>query len=224
MDKLSFSARIRNAKNTIFTEICGEALEKGGNGRSGYYPIKTIMRIANKYFCEYGVDLDISIESESIVAIWHDDFSDSTRTSTYAVPDIKKIERLASMQNTVQSTGAVLTYYRRYGLTCALGLPATDLLENSPPKKQNKPTKPAQTDISNVPNPEPHENNYAEDRRITEKQLKLLFARMKGKLTEDQLKAWYLKRYGTVLESKKNLKNSELELILNKLDKMEVTQ
>lgn len=206
MDKLSFNKRIALTKKETASLIQAESLDKGGNVKSGYYSIKTIMYHLNQIMDKYDIDIDIIISGKVISCIWIDCLSEATRVVPIELKEIHEIERLAAMQNIIQSQGAVLTYYRRYAITNMLNLNATDLIENNPPQKPNKPVQ------------KPTENQTI-PKTVSEAQLKRLFAIMnkKGKTKEDIDK--YLKaKKSWKIDSTKKLCKSQYDELVKKLE------
>lgn len=206
MDKLSFNKRIALTKKETASLIQTESLDKGGNVKSGYYSIKTIMHHLNQIMDKYDIDIDIIISGKVISCIWIDCLSEATRVIPIELKEIHEIERLAAMQNIIQSQGAVLTYYRRYAITNVLNLNATDLIENNPPQKPNKPVQ------------KPTENQTI-PKTVSEAQLKRLFAIMnkKGKTKEDIDK--YLKaKKSWKIDSTKKLCKSQYDELVKKLE------
>jgi len=190
MDKLSFNKRISLVKQEVFTAVQSEDLDKGGNSRSGYYSIKTIMTNLNKVMNKYDIDMDIVMDGKIISCIWVDCLSELTRVVPIELKPIEEIERLAAMQNIIQSQGAVLTYYRRYAITNCLNLNATDLIEN----QSAKPT------------------------TVSEPQLKRLFAIMKSKnKTEEDINKYISKKWN--LKSKKELTTDMYNDLVGALEK-----
>lgn len=201
--KLSFNKRISLTKKEVFDLVQSDGLDKGGNGRSGYYSIKTIMSNLNKTMDKYDIDLDVDISGKVISCIWLDCLSEATRIVSIELKPVDEIERLASMQNIIQSEGAVLTYYRRYAITNCLNLNATDLIENfaSNQQKPTQPTKPK------------------EPTKVSEPQLKRLFAIMnkKGK-TEENINT-YIKAKKWPIHSKKDLTIDMYDVLVKALEK-----
>lgn len=224
-NKLSFFKRIALTKSELFTNIQSEDLDKAGNNRSGYYSIKTIMLHLNPIMTKYDLDFDIIISDKLARFIWIDTETEKTREITLELKPMSEIERLASMQNIVQSGGAVLSYYKRYLLTTALNLNSTDLIENSPSNqnqgknqnnknqsgKQGQTTQPEKTDKTPV--------------LASEKQLKAMFALMgqkgvsKGKMKEEFKKQYNIDsssqlntiQYNNVMTYLKGLKDKPKE-------------
>lgn len=206
-NELSFNKRIALTKKEVFELVQREQMDKAGNGKSGYYSIKTIMSAFNSVSDKYNVDLDIQImqsidECALIDCTWIDCMSESTRTIKLdCLKAIAKIERLAAMQNIIQSQGAILTYYRRYALTNVFGLNATDLIENSVAQKQA----PAQ--------------QQNKDYKISEKQQKFLFAKSSEReISKEQIKEYLKKSFN--VESSKDLTKSQMDKMLSDLEKM----
>lgn len=220
MEKLSFNKRIARTKMEVAPLIQAEDLDKAGNTRSGYYSIKTIMSNLNAVMDKYDIDIDLNIAGKIIYCTWIDCESEATRVVTIELKPIDEIERLASMQNIIQSQGAVMSYYRRYALTNVLNLNATDLIENSTNvnnKPQNKP-QPATQPTQNTPKPQPAQS-APQAKIVNEAQLKRLFAIMnsKGK-TEADINA-YIKAKKWPIQSKKQLTIDMYDLLINALEK-----
>lgn len=215
MEKLSFNKRIARTKMEVAPLIQSEDLDKAGNTRSGYYSIKTIMSNLNVVMDKYDIDIDLNIAGKIIYCTWIDCESEATRVVTIELKPIDEIERLASMQNIIQSQGAVMSYYRRYALTNCLNLNATDLIENSTNVNNKKPaTQPTQ----NTSKPQPAQP-APQAKIVNEAQLKSLFAIMnsKGK-TEADINA-YIKAKKWPIQSKKQLTIDMYDLLINALEK-----
>lgn len=205
--KLSFNKRIALTKKEVFNLIQVEPLDKAGNDKSGYYSIKTIMAHLNPVMDKYDIDIDtIIISTGTISVIWIDCLSELTRCIPIDLKPVADIERLASMQNIIQSEGAVMTYYRRYALTNALNLNATDKIENAQPQdKQNNNTQ------KNQPN---------EPKKVSDNQLKRLFAISNKKgFTESDINKWIGKKFKKT--SKKELTMSEYDVLVKALEDKE---
>lgn len=207
--KLSFNKRIALTKKEVFDLIQVEPLDKAGNDKSGYYSIKTIMAHLNQVMDKYDIDVDtIIVSTGTISVIWIDCLSDLTRCIPIDLKPIADIERLAMMQNIIQSEGAVMTYYRRYALTNALNLNATDRIENAPNQPQNKQN-------NNIQKPQPTTPN--EPKQVSEAQLKRLFAISNKKgFTEADINKWIGKKFNK--KSKKELTMSEYDILVKALE------
>lgn len=207
-DKLSFNKRIALTKKEVFDLVQSEDLDKAGNTRSGYYSIKTIITNLAPIMDKYDIDLDVIVSGKVISCIWVDCLSEATRVVPIELKPVGEIERLAAMQNIVQSEGAVLTYYRRYAITNCLNLNATDLIENTPSNQKNKPGGKKQPD----PQPEPT--------KASDKQLKMLFEICKKKnISDSKLMANIKKTYG--LEDKKDLNQEQFNAVIKFLNGLE---
>jgi len=207
-DKLSFNKRIALTKKEVFDLVQSEDLDKGGNAKSGYHSIKTIITNLAPIMDKYDIDLDVIVSGKVISCIWVDCLSEATRVVPIELKPVDEIERLAAMQNIVQSEGAVLTYYRRYAITNCLNLNATDLIENAPSNQKNKPDRKKQSD----PQPEPT--------KASDKQLKMLFEICKKKnISDSKLMANIKKTYG--LEDKKDLNQEQFNAVIKFLNGLE---
>lgn len=195
--ELSFFKRIALCKQEVFEGVQSEDLDKAGNNKSGYYSIKTIVTHLNPAMNKYDIDCDIVISDNLATFIWIDCNSDKTRTITLELRPMSTIERLASMQNIVQSAGAVLSYYKRYLFTTVLNLNSTDLIENSP-SNQNK-TQNQKSGQTGQDKPEPPVQKLA-----NESQLKAMFTLMNIKgVTKEAMKKSIKKQYN--IDSSKQL-------------------
>jgi len=216
--KLSFNKRISLVKQEVFTAVQSEDLDKAGNAKSGYYSIKTIITHLNIAMNKYDIDLDVIVSGKVISCIWVDCLSESTRVVPIELKPIDEIERLAAMQNIIQSEGAVLTYYRRYAITNCLNLNATDLIENTPSNQNNQrnqnQNQQQKTQPTNQNKPEPKKPAV-----VSEPQLKRLFAIMnnKGKTEEDINK--YIKAKKWPIQSKKELNVDMYNTLVKALEK-----
>lgn len=217
MDKLSFNKRISLVKQEVFTAVQSEDLDKAGNTRSGYYSIKTIVTHLNVAMDKYDVDLDLSIAGKIIYCTWIDCLSEATRIITIELKPIDDIERLAAMQNIIQSQGAVMSYYRRYALTNCLNLNATDLIENAT-NVNNKPQQkqqPIQNNPQPVAQPAPIQSKL-----INDAQLKRLFAicNKKGK-TEIDINNYLKAKKSWKITSKKQMNQEQYNELCKALEK-----
>jgi hypothetical protein len=209
--KLSFNKRISLVKQEVFTAVQSEDLDKAGNARSGYYSIKTIITHLNIAMNKYDIDLDVIVSGKVISCIWVDCLSEATRVVLIELKPIDEIERLAAMQNIIQSEGAVLTYYRRYAITNCLNLNATDLIENTPSNQNNQRN---QTQPTNQNKPEPKKPAV-----VSEPQLKSLFAIMNNKdKTEEDINK-YIKAKKWPIQSKKELNVDMYNTLVKALEK-----
>lgn len=193
---LTFFKRIALTKKEVFELVQLEDLDKAGNNKSGYYSIKTIVNALNPTMDKYDLDCDIVISDKLATFIWLDCLSDKTRSITLELKPISEIERLASMQNIVQSNGAVLSYYKRYLMTTALNLNSTDLIENSPSNQnKNQNQKSGQTGQDKPEQP---------PKLANESQLKTMFTLMNIKgVTKEAMKKSIKKQYN--IDSSKQL-------------------
>lgn len=208
MEKLTFRKRIALTKVECFTNIQEKELDKAGNAKSGYYSLKTIFQSLNPIMCKYDLDIEIDIKGKYINVIWYDCLSDSSTVVELEVKPLEEIERLASMQNIVQSQGAVISYYRRYALTNALNLNATDILENAPPQQQQQQK---QT--------QPQQQKQKQQKQVSEAQLRRLYAIMKNKdKTDEDINSWIMKKYK--INSKKELTMEQYEELCQALEKI----
>lgn len=226
-EKLSFNKRIALTKCEVFNLIQDEDLDKAGNGRSGYYSIKSIMSHLSKTMLKYDIDLDVVMSGKIVTCIWIDCVGEATRVIPIELKPIEEIERLAGMQNIIQSQGAVLTYYRRYAITNLLNLNATDLIENqqpikpNQPNKQNKPNQPKQPQKQQQPQPnKPNQPKQQPQPIITNTELAEMFKLMKDKnVSIETMKKSFKKQFGHE-DSRKLTRNQYLEIMksLNKID------
>lgn len=205
-NKPTFSKRIALTKKEVFELVQKENLEKAGNTRSGYYPIKVIMSALNPTLDKYDLDVEVLIAGTGCInCIWIDCLSDKTRSVPIELKPIHEIERLAGMQNIVQSQGGVMTYYRRYALTNLLNLNATDLIENSTGKnhqdKVNKQQKPSVL--------------------VNQDDLKKMFTLMtKKNITIDSMEKSIKKQYN--LDDNKQLTKTQYNQIMSYLNSIEM--
>lgn len=131
----NFYKRLRDLKNAAFRNIQEIDLDTTANKKTGYYSLKTIETVLVDLLEKYDIDYDIVWEKDEMTLAWFDCQSDKIRTVRLHTSKISKIGRLPAMSNEVQSFGAEITYMRRYMLTMALNLNATDVLENNTGKK-----------------------------------------------------------------------------------------
>ena len=190
-EKLSFNKRIALTKTETFKAIQDTGLDKTANSKAGYYSLKSIMIVLNPLLEKYDLDLDLSLEKNTVVIKWFDCESEKVRLSSVDVSAIEGIDRLPSMSNMVQSMGACMTYVRRYAYTVVLNLNATDLIENATgsnknttsqqkPPSQPKYTKPAPTALEVEKTTEGAKTAQNTIKKISEPQRKRLFAIAKG--------------------------------------------
>jgi len=217
-EKLSFNKRIALTKCDVFNLIQDEDLDKAGNGRSGYYSIKSIMNHLSKTMLKYDIDLDVVMSGKIVTCIWIDCISEATRVIPIELKPIEEIERLSGMQNIIQSQGAVLTYYRRYAITNLLNLNATDLIENQQPNKPNQPNKPQQPKQPQKQQ-QPKQPKQQPQPIITNTELAEMFKLMKDKnVSIETMKKSFKKQFGHE-DSRKLTRNQYLE-IMKSLSKM----
>jgi len=148
--KLSFRKRISIVKATVIkTLLDSKELSKlgSGNSKNGYYSLSTIMEVLQPSLVANDLDFDIEMGDSKVVGTWFDTESESTHVSTFDLTRlsvmINSLEKLPMMQNSIQTEGAIKTYFRRYALTAFLNLPATDEIDtnlNSNPKGSQKAT------------------------------------------------------------------------------------
>lgn len=161
--KLAFSRRRSLVK--FYTQKRLEEQTKLGKvagGKSGYFEISTIVNSMNDLLVKYFVDIEVVIEQENIIVKWIDCTDEKEYLYKVYIGDVKVPNKLPMMANEIQSKGAILSYFRRYGLVNALGLQATlDLIEQKSyddwKSKQNT-----------------NQKSYS----ITEKQVKLVYGKM----------------------------------------------
>jgi|GEM_PF-3578913 len=200
--ELSFFKRIALAKKEVFEGVQSEDLDKAGNNKSGYYSIKTIVTHLNPAMDKYDLDCDIVMTDNLATFIWLDCNSDKTRTITLELRPMSSIERLASMQNIVQSAGAVLSYYKRYLLTTVLNLNSTDLIENSPSNQnKNQNQKSGQTGQNKT------EQTEKPPKLVNDNLLKAMFALMNQKgVSKETMKKSIEKQYNITSSKQLNVR------------------
>lgn len=136
--KLSFRKRISLVKATVIkTLLESKELSKmgSGNSKNGYYSLSTIMEALQPALVANDLDFDIEMGDTKVIGTWFDTESDKTHVSTFDLSRlsviINNLEKLPMMQNSIQTEGAIKTYFRRYALTAFLNLPATDEIDTN---------------------------------------------------------------------------------------------
>lgn len=172
IEKLTFSRRRSLVKYYVQKKLkdC-EELGKVAGGKSGYFEISTIVNALNDELIKYNLDLDIEVKTkeEVVECKWLDTMKDTENEYIFKV-DMDRLDltkKLQLMVNDIQSRGAILSYFRRYGYIACLGLQATDEIENTEHKNWQQ----------NQNNSNSRSNNNGN--KITENQVKLVFG--KGK-------------------------------------------
>jgi len=146
--KLSFRKRISLVKAAVVKQLIdSNELSKigSGNSKNGYYSLSTIMEVLQPALVENDLDLDIEMGDTKVIGTWYDCESESAHVATFDLTRlaaiINSLEKLPLMQNSIQTEGAIKTYFRRYALTAFLNLPATDEIDsnlNGSPKGNQK--------------------------------------------------------------------------------------
>jgi len=207
-NKLSFRKRIAKTKMEVFNKLQDIDLDKTANKRAGYYSLKSIMVSLNPVMDKYDIDIDINIGDDAVLISWIDCLSESIHTSTIDIKKIKGVPKLPSMTNEVQSYGAILSYIRRYSLTIALNLNATDILEQGNLQQPQKPQKTQQQKFKPTMKSNP---------TINEEQRKLLFAKMKeANITSDDMHITITKLFQKI--SIPDLTTEELNIVLKRIE------
>lgn len=201
-DKMSFNKRIMMVKKTTFEGVTSskELDSIASTKKQGYYSLKTIFTYLYPALDEYNLDLDLEIMPDKIIGNWYDCLSDKERKVNVDFTELREkmsqVKKLPLMANEVQSDGAEKSYTRRYAYTIVLGLNATDEIENIPNNHSNNNFN---STVDNNKNIGPGGQKYITtdtNKKVSEKQLKRMFAiSQKTLLTDEEIKADIKERY-----------------------------